>query len=97
VGALILWGSIVETHAVYGVSGTIRSDCLRRFSDEWAEPTGDEIKAALSMAGWTGVELSRRVGVDPRTVRRWTGDEKSMPYAAWCVLCAQAGLGSIWV
>ena len=95
-GGVYYVGSIVETCAVYGVPGTIREDCLRRFKDGWAVPTGDEVKAALSMAGWTGVELSRRVGVDPRTVRRWTGDEKPIPYAAWCVLCVEAGLGEIW-
>jgi len=80
----------------YGATvSTVRTECLNPFRS-WSSPTGDEIKAALSMAGWTGVELSRRLGVDDRTVRRWTGDEKEIPYAAWCVLCAEANLGLIW-
>lgn len=80
----------------YGASvENIRAECLGRF-DSWVPPTGDEIKAALSMAAWTGVELSRRVGVDDRTVRRWTGGEKPIPYAVWCVLCVEANLGMIW-
>ena len=86
----------METRAVYGVSGEIRAGCLRVFSDEWLVPTGDEVKAAIGMTDWSGVELSRRLGIDPRTIRRWTGDEKPIPYAAWCVLCVEAGLGIIW-
>ena len=86
----------METRAVYGVSGAIRAGCLRVFGDEWLVPTGEEVKVAIGMTDWSGVELSRRLGVDPRTVRRWTGDEKPIPYAAWCVLCVEAGLGVIW-
>jgi len=87
----------METHATYGTPAkAIREECLRKHTEGWSPPTGDEIKAALSMAGWTGMDLARRIGVDPRTGRRWTGDEKHIPYAAWCVLCVEAGLGVIW-
>ena len=87
----------METRATYGTKvGDIRAECLRPMAKDWSPPNGDEIKAALSMAGWSGVEFARRMGVDDRTARRWTGNEKSIPYAAWCVLCLEAGLGPIW-
>jgi len=86
----------MQTRLPYGTNvKKIREECLTEYAN-WTPPTGEEIKAALSMAGWTGVEFSKRAGVDDRTVRRWTGDEKEIPYAAWCVLCAEANLGLIW-
>lgn len=88
-------GGAMETKGNYGESVSIRKECLTARKD-WTEPTADEVRAALKMAGWSGEELSRRIGVDSRTVRRWTLGEKPMNYASWCVLCVQAGLGTIW-
>ena len=31
-----------------------------------------------------------------RTIRRWIGEDTPIPYAAWAILCDQAGLGVIW-
>jgi ribosome-binding protein aMBF1 (putative translation factor) len=86
----------METKGSYGEQATIRPECLRARKD-WAEPTADEVRAALKMANWSGEELSRRIGVDGRSVRRWTLGETKINYATWCVLCAQAGLGQIWM
>lgn len=86
----------METRATYNEKPAIRSDCLKPVLKGWSHPSGMEIKAALSMAGWSGEEMARRLSVDGRTVRRWTGDDKQIPYAAWCVLCLEAGLGEIW-
>ena len=85
----------METRAGYGLP-SIRGACLQRADAGWVPPSGEEIKAALQLAGWSGLELSRRVNVDGRTVRRWTLDERDIPYAAWCVLCVEAGFGEIW-
>jgi transcriptional regulator with XRE-family HTH domain len=48
-------------------------------AQDWAEPNADEVRAALKMANWSGEELSRRIGVDSRTLRRWTLGEKLLP------------------
>lgn len=85
----------METKSNYGEQGPIRAVCLRE-RKEWTEPTAGEVRTALKMAGWSGEELSRRLGLDSRTVRRWTLGEKPINYASWCVLCVQAGLGQIW-
>jgi hypothetical protein len=61
----------METKGSYGEQATIRPECLCVRKD-WAEPTADEVRAALKMARWSGEELSRRIGVDSCTVRRWT-------------------------
>ena len=29
-------------------------------------------------------------------IRRWIGEDTPIPYAAWAILCDQAGLGVIW-
>jgi hypothetical protein len=84
----------VENRAVYG-GKPIRSECLK-IASEWEAPTGQEVRAGLQLANWSGEEFSRRIKVDGRTVRRWVLDEKPIPYAAWCVICVEAGLGKIW-
>ncbi|MCY1302382.1 hypothetical protein D9M71_134580 [compost metagenome] len=86
----------METRASYDVEVEIRAECLCERT-EWVEPNTDEVRAALKMANWSAQEFSRRIGVDGRTVRRWTLGEKPIAYAPWCVLCAQAGLGNIWL
>ena len=88
-------GEIMEQRGTYGIEGNIRHECLQNAST-WTAPSSHEIRLALSMAGWSGVEFSKRIATNDRTVRRWLGDEMKIPYAAWCVLCAQANLGLIW-
>ena len=88
----------MENKAVYVVGGAanhVREACLVALS-EWAEPEGPEVKAALRLAAWSEVEFSRQIGVNDRTVRRWTAGERPIPYTAWCILAAQAGFGLIW-
>ncbi|RBB97319.1 hypothetical protein C3E97_028065 [Pseudomonas sp. MWU12-2115] len=85
----------METKASYREKVDIRPECLLAHKD-WVEPTADEVRAALEMAGWSGEAFSRVIGVDGRTVRRWTLGEKKINYPAWCVLCVQAELGAIW-
>ena len=85
----------MEQLGTYGIEGSIRPECLQNAST-WMPPGSHEIRLALNMAGWSGVEFSKRIATNDRTVRRWLGDEMKIPYAAWCVLCAQANLGLIW-
>lgn len=85
----------MESYNPYNIHSAIRPECLKNAKD-WHAPTGTEIKAVLSMANWTGVEFSKRIHTNDRTVRRWIGDELKIPYAAWCILCYEANLGTIW-
>lgn len=85
----------METIASYGETATVRTECLLARS-HWIEPSADEVRAVMKMANWNGEEFARQIGVEGRTVRRWTRGEKAINYASWCVLCAQAGLGLIW-
>lgn len=87
----------METRATYGSSTEIRRECLMPFADGWQQPSPEEVRAVLRMAGLTGSEASRLLGVsDGRTVRRWTGGDAPIPFAAWAMLCEVAGLGTIW-
>jgi hypothetical protein len=77
---------------------TIRAECLCPAS-EWEQPTGEEVRQVLKLAGMTGGQAAKAVGLSSsgdRTVRRWIGGESQIPYAAWAVLCDYAGLGLIW-
>ena len=68
-------------------------------AESWQQPTGDEIKEVLRLAGLTNAEAAKMLGLGSgggRTVRRWTGEESEIPYAAWALLCHAAGLGAIW-
>lgn len=87
----------METHSLYGMPKTeIRPACLVSLVAGWTPPCGQEIRAALKLANTNGVEFSRRIGVDDRTVRRWVLEEKPMPFAAWQVLAIRAGLAPDW-
>lgn len=54
-------------------------------------PTSTELRAFLSKHNLTGSAAGKLVGVDSRSVRRWTAPEgekthKNIPWASWCVL-----------
>lgn len=91
----------METRAAYGLHNvTIRPETLtpRANPKEWMTPTGNEIRAALAIAGWSQTEFARRIGVDDRTVRRWVLEEegKTIPFLAWSFLVAKSGLAQMW-
>lgn len=76
----------------------IRLECLKS-AERWTQPTGEEVREALRLAGLTGGAAAKRLGLGAkgdRTVRRWIGEDSQIPYAAWALLCDFAGLGEIW-
>lgn len=77
----------------------IRLECLRPARDGWLQPIGEEIREVLKVAGLTGSQAAKALGLGEkgdRTIRRWSGDDSDIPYAAWALLCDLAGLGQIW-
>lgn len=77
---------------------TIRVECLRP-AEDWTQPSGEEVRAVLHLAGFTGGKAAKALGLGAkgdRTVRRWIGEDSPIPYAAWALLCHFAGLGVIW-
>ncbi|MDG4868628.1 transcriptional regulator (plasmid) [Guyparkeria sp. 1SP6A2] len=82
----------------------IRPETLRPARD-WERPSPTEIREVMRQAGLTGGQVSDLVGLAPqgnksgrgsRTVRRWTGGDAPIPYAAWAILAYEAGHGIIW-
>nr|WP_086939127.1 transcriptional regulator [Thaumasiovibrio occultus] len=76
----------------------VRPECLQPAA-KWIRPTGDEIKYVLKLGGHTGGSAAQFLGLgknSDRTVRRWTSEDSSIPYASWALLCHSAGLGEIW-
>lgn len=88
------------------VEVNIRFECLRPADDGWQAPTPDEVRELLRIIAarkdipkFTGGMAARFLGLGvqgDRTLRRWTGGATPIPYAAWALLCHEAGLGVIW-
>ena len=77
---------------------SIRLECLKS-AESWAQPTGEEVRAVLHLAGFTGGKAAEVLGLGSkgdRTIRRWVGEDTPIPYPAWALLCCYAGLGLIW-
>ena len=84
-----------EPRAEYKVTGRteIRHGCRLPFADpNYQAPTSDEIRAALKHGGMTGAGAGALLGVGGRTVRKWTGGERDIPYSAWRLLLISIGL-----
>lgn len=87
----------MEIRAAYGVPPVeIRGDCLTPLPGPWAAPSGEEIAAAISMAGLNATSFAKLIAVEPRSVRRWLKGDAFIPYAAWSWLAARAGLAHLW-
>jgi hypothetical protein len=55
----------------------IRLECLRP-AESWSQPTGEEVREVLRLAGFTGGAAAKRLGLGAkgdRTVRRWIGED----------------------
>jgi len=85
----------------------IRDECLRPASEGWVQPTPEEIREVLHIIAarkgitkFTGGQAARFLGLGDmgdRTLRRWTGGNTGIPYAAWALLCHLAGFGVIYL
>jgi hypothetical protein len=76
----------------------IRPECLLP-AERWQRPSGEEVREVLRRAGLTGGKAAKVLGLGPqgdRTIRRWVGEDSTIPYAAWALLCDLASLGAIW-
>jgi hypothetical protein len=76
----------------------VRMECLCP-AERWAQPTGEEVREVLRMAGLSGGRAAKMLGLGSqgdRTIRRWVGEDTPIPYAAWALLCDFAGLEAIW-
>ena len=82
------------------ISVTIRPECLRAAYANWTPPRGPEVREVIRQLGMTGSQVGDLLGLSSkgggRQVRRWISEESPIPYAAWALLCYEAGLGEIW-
>ncbi|MGH8194594.1 MAG: helix-turn-helix domain-containing protein [Woeseiaceae bacterium] len=73
--------------------GGIRQGCRVPFTDPgYTAPSPEEIREALRLGSLTGSAAGDLVGVTGRTVRKWTGGEREVPYSAWRFLLIEIGL-----
>ncbi|MGC6373667.1 helix-turn-helix domain-containing protein [Pseudomonas sp. S2.OTC.A_B10] len=79
----------------------IRPECFRP-AINWEKPTPDEVREILLRIdppkGLSGAEAAKVLGIETsRQIRRWTGGDAPIPYAAWAILADMAGVPRIWV
>lgn len=77
----------------------IRHGCRLPFKDpRYTPPSPEEVREALRLGGLSGTQAALLLGVastekkGSRTVRKWTGGEATIPYAAWRLLLIELGL-----
>jgi len=63
-------------------------------------PSAEELREFLKKNGLTGAEAARLVGVDSRTIRKWTAsaeadNRRSMPWSAWALLRLMVGAETV--
>lgn len=64
-------------------------------AQEWTQASPDDVRLMLKIAGLTGVQAASLLGLDARTIRKWTGGGASIPFSAWALLVNESGLGLI--
>lgn len=77
---------------------TLRPETLQP-GNSFTEPTPEEVRTILRVAGLTGGEAAIFLGMrrgGSRIVRRWCSGDATIPYSAWALLCWKAGAGLIW-
>ena len=70
----------------------VRPETLYKTDDGFLQPSADEVREVLRLAELTGAAAGVLTGVNSRTVRKWSGGETAIPYAAWRLLCQYVGL-----
>lgn len=87
-----------EERGVYRVNGPqgrlpIRPETRLEYANpKYETPTPDEVRAVLKAGALTGSAAGDLVGVSGRTVRKWTGGEQGISYAAWRLLLMYIGV-----
>lgn len=91
-----------ETSVPYLVSGLKtgpNKNTLLLFSDaEYAPPTWEDVRYVITdVLNLSGAKVAKLVGVEARTVRKWTSppsasNHSQMPYAVWRLLLIAAKL-----
>ena len=79
----------------------IRPECFRS-APNWEQLTPDELREILlridPSRGLSGSDAAKLLGIHGgRQIRRWTGGDAPIPYAAWAILADMAGIPRIWV
>lgn len=83
-------GDCLSRADVLAALGLDRPELFAAFAPGWLPPTGAEVRELLKVAQLTSSTAGRLVGVPGGKVRKWAGDDGSMPYAVWRLLTIYA-------
>ena len=81
----------IDTSSIGGVP---REPLLPFGHPDYRPPTTDEIRALLRLGELSGSAAGLLLGVNGRTIRKWTGGEREIPYAAWRLLIVEIAHGT---
>ncbi len=86
-----------EDKLEYKVEGReVRRETRLPYADpRFVPPTPKEVAEVIRRLELTGATAGKLLGVDGRTIRRWIGSERDMPYSAWRLLLIEAGLALV--
>lgn len=71
-----------------------RAGLFDRFSEEWRNPSPEEFRDLVRLAGLSRSSAARLVGVTPGKIGKWIGGQGEAPYAVWRLLVVYTGLAS---
>lgn len=67
-------------------------------AQQWEGPTPEQLRGLVEASGISGAEIARRIGVEPRSWRRWLSDPEEVgqgtriSYSAWVAALRLTGL-----
>ncbi|MFK7885937.1 MAG: methyltransferase domain-containing protein [Gammaproteobacteria bacterium] len=84
--------TFAPSRANFHVRQAVNPKSLLLFDDpDYAAPTPEDIRGALKALELSGAEAAALLGVDSRTIRKWTGGERAIPFSAWRLLTLSSG------
>jgi hypothetical protein len=85
----------METSPQYNVCVKARDSTFERYGHGYEPPTASEVRWVMKLLCMTGSKFGKLVGVESRTVRKWTSLSPDsfvqIPYAAWRLAIKELG------
>jgi DNA-binding transcriptional regulator YiaG len=86
-----------ENRPVYGKPPTLNSSdaAFFKYTKGFKSPTPEQISTVLKLHNLTCSAAANLLGVNSRTIRKWTSGEREMPYSSWRLLLIEQGIVDI--
>lgn len=65
-------------------------------ASNWVMPTESQMIDFFDLNNFSNSWIGRLIGNSRKNTSRWVTGEKTIPYAAWAIICYEAGIKEIW-